>query len=64
MIKIVFIFKRTRKNGRKGTIIAEHMNNLDIKRINGMVDVLAEDDYQHVKEKIANLYMPFNMESD
>lgn len=37
------------------------MNNLDIKRINGMVDVLVEDDYQHVKEKIADLYMPFNM---
>lgn len=59
-----FHIQANTKNGRKGTIIAEHMNNLDIKRINGMVDVLVEDDYQHVKEKIADLYMPFNMESD
>ncbi len=57
-----FHIQANTKNGRVGTIIAEHMNNLDIKRINGMVDVLAEEDYQHVKDKIAALYMPFNME--
>lgn len=52
------------KKGKTGTIIAEYMNNLDIQRINGMVDVLTEDDYQHIKDKIATLYMPLNMEGD
>lgn len=59
-----FHIRANTKNGKTGTIIAEHMNNLDIKRISGMVDVLADDDYQHVKEKIAALYMSLNMEDD
>lgn len=50
------------KNGRTGTIIAEHMNNLDIKRINGMIDEVTEEDCQYVKENIAALYMLLNME--
>lgn len=56
-----FHIQANTKNGRTCTIIAEHMNNLEVKRINGKIDVLAEDDYQHVKDKIAALYMPFNM---
>lgn len=57
-----FHIQANTKNDRTGTIMVEHMNNLEVKRINGKIDVLAEDDYQHVKEKIAALYMPFNME--
>lgn len=57
-----FHIQANTKNGRTGTIMVEHMNNLEVKRINGKIDVLAEDDYQHVKEKIAALYIPFNME--
>lgn len=52
------------KKGRVGTIIAEHMRNLEINRINGIVDEVTEEDCQYVKEKIAALYMPLNMESN
>lgn len=52
------------KKGRVGTIIAEHMRNLEINRINGIVDEVTEEDCQYVKEKIATLYMPLNMESN
>lgn len=52
------------KKERVGTIIAEHMSNLEINRINGIVDEVTEEDCQYVKEKIAALYMPLNMESN
>lgn len=40
------------------------MRNLEINRINGIVDEVTEEDCQYVKEKIAALYMPLNMESN
>lgn len=52
------------KNGRVCTIIAEHMGNLEINRINGIVDEVKEEDCQYAKEKIAALYMPFDMVSN
>lgn len=50
-----FHFQANTKNGRAGTIIAEHMRNLEINRISGIVDEVTEKDCQYVKEKIAAL---------
>lgn len=57
-----FHIQSNTKNGRVGTIIAEHMRNLEINRINGIVGEMTEKDCQYVKEKIAALYMRLNME--
>ena len=43
------------KNGRVCTIIAGNMRNINIDRINGMVDELAEEDCQHVKDEFSEL---------
>lgn len=57
-----FHIQANTKKGRVGTIITEYMRNLEINRINGIVDEVTEEDCQYVKEKIAVLYMPLNTE--
>lgn len=59
-----FNIQANTKKGRVGTIFVEHVRNLEINRINGIVDEVTEEDCKYVKEKIAALYMTFDMESN